>query len=351
MSAFYIKHGANYAKESLEEKQQIRQELKGNLQLQQEMFKKASAKKTQHWKLALSGWRNFPHYKVFSEGAILKECMLKVCEQVCPNQLQFFENVSLSRNTIVDWVKELAGNLATQLAEETRSYIAFSLAVDENTDNTAVAQLSIFIRGVKSDLSAIEELLDVAAMHGTTMGWDIFDAVEKSMSKKWGTMVGLTTDNAPAMYGGKAALVRLMKEKMQKNNCPTPLITYYCIIHREPLCEKVLRMDYITTTVMKIENFICVRSLNHHKFQLFFTEMGSMHEDMLYDTEVRWLSWSKVLKQFLSLGRALLFSWRVKENPWLKCQIQTVRSKLALYSYELKQPLCCYFEFITMLYV
>ena len=48
MSAFYIKHGANYAKESLEEKQQIRQELKGNLQLQQEMFKKASAKKTQH---------------------------------------------------------------------------------------------------------------------------------------------------------------------------------------------------------------------------------------------------------------------------------------------------------------
>ena len=51
--------------------------------------------------------------KSFSEGAFLKQCMLKVCEQVCPGQIQSFQNVSLSRNTIADRVKELAGNLAT----------------------------------------------------------------------------------------------------------------------------------------------------------------------------------------------------------------------------------------------
>lgn len=40
--------------------------------------------------------------RCFSEGAFVKRCMLEVCEQVCPDQIQTFRNVGLSRNTIAD---------------------------------------------------------------------------------------------------------------------------------------------------------------------------------------------------------------------------------------------------------
>lgn len=41
----------------------------------------------------------------------MKRCKLKVFERVCPDQMQAFNGMSMTRNAIANQVKELADNL------------------------------------------------------------------------------------------------------------------------------------------------------------------------------------------------------------------------------------------------
>ena len=63
--------------------------------------------------------------------------------------------------------------------EKGKDFIAYSLAVDESSDTSGTAQLSIFIHGVDSSLCVTEELLGLKSMHGTTTRKEIFEEVSK----------------------------------------------------------------------------------------------------------------------------------------------------------------------------
>jgi phenylalanine-4-hydroxylase len=49
-------------------------------------------------------------------------------------------------------------------------------------------------------------------------------------------------------------------------------------------------MPNVTTPVIKLINFLKSRALNHRQFSEFLKDLGSEYGDVIYNTEVRWLS-------------------------------------------------------------
>ncbi|KAM3850917.1 general transcription factor II-I repeat domain-containing protein 2A-like [Vipera latastei] len=302
---YETKHQDKYKNLNMEQKAQKVEELKKSLMSRQHMFRKAKSQSEAAVKASFIVAEEIAKSaRPFTEGEFLKHCMIKVCEVMCPDQKQAFSNISLSRNTVVDRICELATDLQGQLVEKGKEFIAYSLAVDESTDISDTAQLTIFIRGVDSGLCITEELLDITSLHGTTTGKDIFEAVSKSihdMKLPWDKLIGLTTDGAPSMCGEKSGLVGRMRDKMKSENCTGELTAYHCIIHQETLCGKALKMDHVMHTVTKTVNFIRAKGLNHRQFKTFLEEINSELGDLPYHTEVRWLSRGKVLNRFFEL--------------------------------------------------
>ena len=172
------------------------------------------------------------------------------------------------------------------LWERGKALIAYSLAVDESTDSSDTAQLSIFIRGVDSSLCVTEEFFGLYSMHGTTTGEDLFEEVSRCVDKMglpWDKLVGLTTDGAPAMCGRKSGLVGRSEKRcrMKTSQVSWQLIT--ASYTRNCCVAKPWKWNIITRAV----KFIRARGLNHCQFKSFLAELNSDYGDLPYHTEVR----------------------------------------------------------------
>lgn len=122
------------------------------------------------------------HGKPFSDGDFINQCLIKVTEVMCPEKVQDFNNMSLSRNTVVWRIAGLSANLKLQLRDKACAFDFYSIACDESTDATDTAQLLIFLRGV-DNFCCTEELLDMMSLKGTKTGGNIFEAVSEAVEK------------------------------------------------------------------------------------------------------------------------------------------------------------------------
>lgn len=158
----------------------------------------------------------------------------------------------LSRNTVTRRIQDISNYSKNLLINKIQNCSFYSLALDETTDNTDVAQLLIFIRLVDNEFNVEEELLSLLSLHNTAKGVDIYRAMEISVQPIGGfsKLSAICTDGAPSMRGDKEGL----RGQFNKKNEEIPF--YHCIIHQEALCAKAIGMkDTMATTHRKFKFF------------------------------------------------------------------------------------------------
>ena len=160
---------------------------------------------------------------------------------MCPDKLQEFEKVCLSRRTITRRIENINKDVVKTFRQRIGEMEVFSIACDESTDISDTAQFGIFIRGVNEDFTETEELLAFQSMKGTTKGEDIFGEIKKvfnTYNLHWSKLCGISTDGTPAMIGVRSGLVHRIKEELRNRQLNPD--TFTASLHHtpgKPLCQ------------------------------------------------------------------------------------------------------------------
>lgn len=302
---FETKHTALSNLEMAERKIKAEKLLK-NLSGEQQTFKKMTSSNEIATKISLQISQQIVRAgKSFTEGELIKNCMMLAVSELCPEKKKSFENVSLSRMTVQRRVTDIADNIKENLEQYSKKFKYYSIAIDESTDVRDTAQLLVFIRGVNEKFEVMEELAGLCSMQGRTTGKEIAENVKICITENlhlcFKNLVSICTDGAPSMRGKNVGAVTIIEQFAGKQ-----LFKFHCVLHQQALCTKVLEFDHVFKVVFLLVNYIRSRGLKHRMFQAFLEENDAEYEDLPYHTDVRWLSRGKVLSRFISLKNHLI---------------------------------------------
>lgn len=255
--------------------------------------------------------------KNFSDGEFVKKCIITAMEEINPEKVPAFQEISLSRRTVTRRIEQINDDVFNQLQNKVKNFTYFSVAMDESTDVINTAQLLIFVRGIDDAFNITEELASLESLHGRTTGEEIFKKLQSCISKlglRWEALCGLTTDGAPNMVGGKTGLVGRLRDFVKLKRLESPVV-FHCLIHLQALCSKVMDMAHVMKVVVKVVNFIRSHALNHREFRTYLQEIQSEYGDIIYYSQVRWLSRGKVLQRFHELKHEIPAFMTEKGKP------------------------------------
>ena len=72
----------------------------------------------------------------FTEGELIKKCMLQAANIVCTEKKGQFNSISRSANTVAERISDLSSDIYDQVCEDEKCFSAYSVTLDETTGIT-----------------------------------------------------------------------------------------------------------------------------------------------------------------------------------------------------------------------
>ena len=252
-----------------------------------------------------ASWLLARHNKPFTDAELFKDVMIAVLEEIADDKsmdgvIASVKQIPLSARSATRRIDALSNAVQGAVISDLNQAKYFSLAVDESTDNTDVAQMCVFVRYFDGK-EFKEDLLALIPLEGQTTADIIFTKLSERferLSLSFEKVNLLVTDGAPAMVGKHRGLVSRLKEVAPQ------MQGLHCLIHQSVLCARLSgELKGIMDKVMRIINFIRGTSSTQHRLfrQLVADSEEATHGDLLLHNGVRWLSKGKALERFCAL--------------------------------------------------
>ncbi|MBN3281606.1 ZBED8 protein, partial [Polyodon spathula] len=161
-------------------------------------------------------------------GSILRA----TCSVWLKNRLTTSQTMPLSARTVHERALIMVHQIAETQINDINSGSSFSLSLDESTNVSNVAQLSIVGRYVMDD-TVREYSLSVLPMKDTTRGQDVLKSLMDFVTEKTlplDKLISICTDGAPSMLGKRKGFVAILCEQEKQ-----PILNFHCIVHQEAL--------------------------------------------------------------------------------------------------------------------
>jgi len=227
------------------------------------------------------------------------------------------ELVPLSDNTVQRRIQDCAANILNELVRRLRLCDKFAIQLDESTDITNLSIVLVFVRYIYEG-KLEEDMLLCEVLETHTTGEKIFKVLNQFIMDheiSWDKCIDVCTDGAKAMTGKTAGVVSRIKAVSKE--CSSS----HCVLHRHSLACKEMPVSFklVLDQAVQIINLIKARALNSRLFRVICNDMGSKFENLLFHTEVRWLSRGNALVRLFQMREEVLEFFSGKESSLAEC--------------------------------